>query len=69
MNKKANFQTEGNALAHHLTELTVSSGYEICCLCGRQTPYRTSDHIDLRLNYVEGAGQLCEACAAALLHG
>lgn len=35
-----------------------------CVNCGLETPYEESTHIDLRNNYVEGAGQLCEACMA-----
>lgn len=36
---------------------------EHCVICGAETPYRFNDHIDLRFNYVEGAGQLCSKCA------
>lgn len=33
-----------------------------CVICGKETPYRKSDHIDARLHYVEGCGQLCREC-------
>jgi uncharacterized protein YlaI len=33
-----------------------------CVLCGKETPYDKTTHIDYRLHYVEGAGQLCEDC-------
>ena len=38
--------------------------YENCVLCGKRTALRKSAHIDLRTNYVEGAGQLCPTCWA-----
>lgn len=37
---------------------------ERCISCGNDTPYDVSTHIDLRENYIEGAGQLCVNCAA-----
>jgi len=33
-----------------------------CILCGVETPYDYNTHIDMRLGYIEGAGQLCAAC-------
>jgi hypothetical protein len=36
---------------------------EKCVLCGTQTNIPVSLPIDLRNNYVEGAGQLCDRCA------
>lgn len=35
---------------------------EKCVLCGAETPYEESLHIDYRYGYVEGAGQLCQSC-------
>lgn len=35
---------------------------ETCILCGAETPYTVSTHIDYRHGYIEGAGQLCKAC-------
>jgi hypothetical protein len=35
---------------------------EKCVICGAETQYRFNDHVDLRYNYVEGAGQLCNKC-------
>lgn len=35
---------------------------EHCVLCGNETPYTIYDEIDLRDNYIEGAGQLCSNC-------
>jgi hypothetical protein len=36
--------------------------FDICVLCGIETSYRRSTHIDFRYGYVEGAGQLCKTC-------
>jgi len=33
-----------------------------CVSCGAVTIYNKSDHIDIRMDYVEGAGQLCRKC-------
>lgn len=33
-----------------------------CIICGEETAYDESTHIDMRYNYVEGAGQLCTKC-------
>ena len=33
-----------------------------CILCGAETPYDQSTHIDMRVGYIEGAGQVCTAC-------
>jgi hypothetical protein len=35
---------------------------ENCVKCGKETPYDERNHIDQRLFYVEGAGQLCGLC-------
>ncbi len=36
--------------------------YEKCVMCGESVPYLKSTHIDRRVGYVEGAGQLCKDC-------
>lgn len=33
--------------------------YDKCVLCGKESPYLRSTHIDLREGYVEGGGQGC----------
>ena len=33
-----------------------------CVMCEKETEYDIDEHIDNRLYYVEGAGQLCEEC-------
>lgn len=35
---------------------------DTCVLCGVETPYDFETHIDFRIGYIEGAGQLCEKC-------
>lgn len=35
---------------------------EKCVLCGDETPYYPTVHIDYRYGYVEGAGQMCSKC-------
>ena len=36
--------------------------YEVCVLCGGTTSYTRNTHIDMRVGYIEGAGQLCTKC-------
>lgn len=36
-----------------------SNELEKCTICGKETPYPKSMHIDFRDGYVEGAGQGC----------
>lgn len=36
--------------------------FDSCVICGKQTKYKTSTHIDMRHGYVEGMGQLCGSC-------
>lgn len=33
-----------------------------CILCGVETAYEETVHIDMRVGYIEGAGQLCSQC-------
>jgi len=33
--------------------------YDKCNVCGKKTPYLKTDHIDYRINYIEGMGQGC----------
>lgn len=33
--------------------------YDKCVICGQESPYLYSTHIDLREGYVEGVGQTC----------
>lgn len=36
-----------------------------CILCGVETAYDETTHIDMRVGYIEGAGQLCSKCYRA----
>lgn len=35
---------------------------DLCIICGNETPYEFETHIDYRIGYIEGAGQLCKRC-------
>ena len=35
---------------------------DVCVLCGCESPHYKDEHINVRYNYVEGAGQLCQEC-------
>ena len=40
--------------------LRQQNEYDKCVLCGRETSYKRSIHIDMRIGYVEGVGQTCD---------
>ena len=48
-----------NHLSCALEKEMKSDEYDHCVICGKQSPYKRSTHIDLRVGYVEGAGQGC----------
>ena len=35
---------------------------ELCITCKKETKYDREEHIDYRVGYIEGAGQLCLDC-------
>ena len=37
----------------------TKNGFDKCILCGKESPYKFSTHIDKRLGYVSGVGQTC----------
>lgn len=37
----------------------IQDGNDKCVICGKESPYSKNTHIDLRVGYVEGAGQSC----------
>ena len=41
---------------------TTDSIYETCVMCSKETTTLKSTHVDFRVGYVEGAGQLCWEC-------
>ncbi len=43
-------------------DFEVLTEMEECIVCGVETNEPKHKHIDLRSNYVEGAGQLCKEC-------
>jgi hypothetical protein len=40
-------------------EAQQKNEFDKCVICGKESPYKASTHIDLRDGYVEGAGQGC----------
>ena len=36
--------------------------FDLCVLCGEKTRWKKTDHVDKRMGYIEGAGQLCGSC-------
>ena len=43
-------------------DFKVVSEMEECIVCGIETNEPIDKHIDFRVNYIEGAGQLCGKC-------
>jgi len=37
-----------------------------CILCGKETEYDKDTHVDFRLYYIDGSGQLCKRCFNSL---
>jgi len=35
---------------------------DICIVCGAETAYDFETHVDVRVGYIEGVGQLCQKC-------
>lgn len=42
----------------------MKTQFEKCVFCGKTTNVPVGTPIELRTNYVEGAGQLCSKCMA-----
>lgn len=47
------------------TTIKNDTQFDNCVLCGKETQYKTTTHIDMRSGYVEGVGQLCGICYSA----
>jgi hypothetical protein len=65
---KHHFESDGGAcikcgktVADLLSE-TQKIEMDTCVICGKETIYPKSTHIDNRMHYAEGAGQLCPEC-------
>lgn len=50
---------EDNGIITIEEESDESLQYDHCVICGKETPYLRSTHIDYRIGYVEGGGQGC----------
>jgi hypothetical protein len=35
---------------------------ENCVICGKETTVDRNTHVDFRINYIDGVGQLCKSC-------
>ena len=55
MNNKINLLNSG--------DFEVLPEMDVCIICNTITNEPKNKHVDYRLNYIEGAGQLCEKCA------
>lgn len=42
-----------------VTSINRPDELDKCVICGKETPYLRSTHIDYRIGYVEGGGQGC----------
>ena len=51
--------------SYEYTTIKDGEQFDNCVICGKQTQYKTSTHIDMRHGYVEGVGQLCGTCYSA----
>jgi hypothetical protein len=40
--------------------LRQNNEYDRCVICDRETSYKRGTHIDMRIGYIEGAGQTCD---------
>lgn len=48
--------------SYEYTTIKDNEQFDNCVICGKTTVYRTQQHIDTRIGYVEGVGQLCGNC-------
>ena len=60
-NKKESKMKDKGYTEEH-TKLWMDSVKDKCVMCGATTPYTKDTHIDERLHYIEGAGQMCKDC-------
>lgn len=57
-----NFDHLSCALDAEMKANQEANPIETCIMCGNDTEYHFRDHIDIRVGYIEGAGQLCRKC-------
>ena len=50
---------------HLACALKSKDTFDTCVMCGVETPYKRSTHVDMRIGYIDGAGQLCSKCYGA----
>jgi hypothetical protein len=55
-----NYYELGKLVSRKYWEVKNSEdNYDVCVVCGKKTPYRSSQDISNRIGYIEGAGQGC----------
>jgi hypothetical protein len=52
---------DNDGLVRSITRPTQGE-YDTCSMCGKETQYLKSTSVDIRVGYIEGAGQLCFEC-------
>lgn len=40
-------------------EYVSEDGFDLCVICGKKSPYYSHASVDLRVGYIDGAGQSC----------
>ena len=50
--------------SHEIKQQNTMNELERCVLCGKTTEVRKDTPVELRDDYIEGAGQLCHNCMA-----
>ena len=62
------FSPEQQRINQLITDKTIEragnpNAIEYCVCCGKDVPeYKIGTHIDARMHFIEGCGQLCETC-------
>ena len=56
------YLTDYDHLACALKAESKDNNFDHCIMCDVETTYLKSTHIDMRIGYIEGAGQLCSKC-------
>jgi|LauGreDrversion4_2_1035121.scaffolds.fasta_scaffold01417_11 hypothetical protein len=51
---------DGSQLVETSVSFVSDDGFDKCVICGRVTQYHHSTPVDMRIGYVEGAGQTCD---------
>ena len=63
------FNVRAVATPNLISILEDNTEKDKCVKCGEKTMYEKNVHIDRRMGYVEGAGQLCTSCGKEFTEG